>query len=276
MEYDLYIKKPIIFKVKDENGEEIEIDSRFIFYIEITKELKEIHLTEPIKKSNQQIHSIKWRTRKSAEGILKILDGLGFVQISKKYIICKKYISGMGSDASRRYILITMPSNRTLSANGLKWKNVELKLGRSFIHSIKKHVFDTLISMKDADGNVIFVSPSDIILIKINRDIKIVHLFKPICKNDKNQYDFKWKTRMSAKQLISNMNSQALFQVHKNYIINRSYPFELNKDVDKRCSVSIGSSKAPYYKENTEILNLKIPVGNKYKKLFKRELTRID
>ncbi|MFA6401070.1 MAG: hypothetical protein WCX31_05515 [Salinivirgaceae bacterium] len=251
---------PKIFKLKTKYNQEVEINSTFIFYIHVSKEKKIIYLTEPAKIGDKSIWEIPWKTRKY--GIKKLLDflgGKGFIQINKTTIIRNVHISGR--DADWKYVYITMPSKRTIGGGVDSWKNVALPLGRSYAFQVRKHVFDTRFIVKNKDGDIFFVSPLDIVIIEYTKGVKIMHLEKPVCRNDKSDFTLQWHDRKSFNELMTEDARSWFVQVHRKFFVRVDYPFKIlyEKGNTFLCLERNEGSL------NTSIYNRKIPVGNIHK-----------
>lgn len=254
---------PKIFKLKNIYNQEIEINSSFIFYIQVSKEIKTIYLTEPAKIGNKSIWKIKWKTRKyGIKKLLDYLDGKGFIQINKTTIVRNVHISGR--DGDWKYVYITMPFKRTLGEGADSWKNVALPLGRSYAVNVKEHIFDTKFIVKNKDGDIFFISPIDLVIIESSRGLKKMYLDKPICRNDKSDFILEWFDRKPFDKLLPNDAKIWFIQVHRKYFVRIDFPFKIIKEGANTFLYLERTTKKS--SANTAIYNRKIPIGNIYKK----------
>jgi hypothetical protein len=254
---------PKIFRLKNKNNEEVEINSSFIFYIHVSKEVNTIYLTEPVKIGNEKVWKIFWKTRTyGVKKILNYLKGKGFIQVNRTTIVRKLHISGR--DGDWKYIYITMPTNRTTGEDFDSWKNVLLPLGRSYAFHAKTHVLDTKFIVKNEDGDIFFISPLDLVFVESSKGLKKLHLNKPVCRNDKNNYTLEWFDRNPFDRLIPSDAKIWFLQVHRKYFVRIDYPFKI---INERGSAFLYLEKPQKISpENPGIYyNRKIPVGRKYK-----------
>ncbi|WP_289054307.1 hypothetical protein [Carboxylicivirga marina] len=253
---------PKKFKLKNEDGLEIEINSSFIFYINVSKEVKTIHLTEPASLGGKKVWQVHWKTRKyGVRKLLELLSGKGFLQVNKYTIIRNIHISGR--DADWKYIYITMPFKRTIGEGFESYKNIALPLGRSYAYQFKEHVFKSLLTVKNSEGDIFFISPIDIVLIELSRGVKTLYLNKPTCRNDKNNYILEWHERRAVGDLLSEEELCWFIQVHRRYYVRIDYPFIIVKEGNK---VFLNLNR-PFIRniENHEVYDKQIPIGKNHK-----------
>jgi len=257
MENDSYLT-PRIFKIRNQDGIEVEINSLFIFYIKVTKETKTFYLTEPISIEGEEKLEIRFKTREY--GIIKLLELLGskgFKQINRTTIIRNLYISGR--DHNWKYIYVTMPFLRAHPGNN--WKNIALPLGRKFAPQFKKHILESLFSVKDKDGDIFHVSSTHIVYMEISCGKKILYLSRPVCRNDKNMFILEWYSRDTFEKLLSESDKLFFIQVHRKYYVRIDYPFKV---LQKHGKTHLILNKS--FQEDNERHITEIPVGERFKK----------
>jgi DNA-binding LytR/AlgR family response regulator len=220
------------------------LDIREIFYIEIDNNkrgTKKIHL------ANSEI--LVWKTRYNSDAILNVFGSSIFIKIHRNYIINNNHICGRGS--KWEYLQICF----FIGFLGLKGFLTErIDVGRSYLPQIKKYLNNTLLEIKDEDGDIYFINPIDIIYIELSKEIKWVFLNKsfPIVKNV-----IKWRTRSSATDIIKSTRIDSFFQVHLRYIINRMFPFIADS--------GFNTIQPNIKRSNVNLSKKIIPVGAKYK-----------
>jgi hypothetical protein len=225
------------------------IDIRRILYMEITKErdIKKIHLSCPQK-------TIVWKTRDSANKILDFLGRTFFIQINQNQIVNKTYI--YGRDSKWEYLQI---STFTGCFGGKGYKTIELKVGKPFLTNIKGCIPEFSIRIKGNDArDIYFINPIEVTFIKITKEIKVIYLIKPVSISNKNCFKIEWRTRLKPSEIIEKLKIDGLIQVHRNFIINLTYPFIFDSEL-KNIHLDPKS-------KNIESQNELIHIGKKFKK----------
>lgn len=253
--------EPKFFKLTNKDGSEVIINSSHILYIICKKEIKTMYFTEPVLINGHPNWEIAWKNRKyGVRKLLEFLEGRGFIQINKTTIIRKTHFSGRDSDW--KYVYVTMPFNRTWSKGNGLWKSIALPLGRTFAHQIKNHTFESFFSLKNNDGDIVFVHPLDIVFIELSRGIKEIYLEKPVCRNDKNDYKLKWMSRRPFEELLPDNFKFYFLKVHRRFYVRIDYPFRIDK-VDSKYSLFLKKRKS-VKDENIEVNSRNIPIGKNY------------
>lgn len=257
---------PQILRFKIENGDEEEINTSFIFYIEYKSENRQItiHLTESKQINNKATYSINLQPRKyGIKTIMWQLEKSGFIQINRTTLVRKVHLSGL--DAKREYVYITMPSDRTVNSQGTtEWKNIVLHLGRKYKTNVEQHIFkESLIEVKDSEGDTFFICPIDIAFIKIKKSLKTIYLERPICHNNKNLYEITWQKRKPIESIFQEWMMDYYIKVHRNYYVNFSFPFKLKIKNSKPYLIMDNTYRGR--KENKCVNDCLIPVSARYK-----------
>jgi hypothetical protein len=138
-------------------------------------------------------------------------------------------------------------------------------LGEVFVYQIREHIFKSLLTVKNKEGDIFFISPIDIVFIELSRGVKNLYLNKLVCRNDRNNYVLEWYNLKPLTYLLSYEQLDFFIQVHRKYYVRMDYPFKIAL---KGIKTFLHLRKAMNANiENELIYDKQIPVGKRFKKL---------